>query len=71
MKILYVEDNDRCGHPRHFHDAGAWSALPSTAVMMLQRRERSKRATSGREQMQQHAWAKPDLLDHLVGNGEQ
>src|SRR5262249_12953923 len=32
---------------------------------------RRKCATSGRERMQQHAWAKPDLLNHLVGAGEQ
>jgi hypothetical protein len=31
------------GHPRRFHDAGAWSALPSTPAVMVQRRERPNR----------------------------
>ena len=46
------------------------SVIPPKAAVNADIFVRPVRATSGREQMQQHAWAKPDLLNHLVGAGE-
>ena len=51
--------------PRHI------STLPDSRPSKQTSQNRSVSAISGREQMQQHAWAKPDLLNHLVGAGEQ
>src|SRR4030088_321838 len=45
---------------------GDMSPIPPLTAVMLQRNERQKRATSGREQMRQDR-----LLDHLVGAGEE
>jgi hypothetical protein len=46
------------------------SGLAPTAAVMLQCRDRSKSAITGREQMQQIN-ASMRLFDHLVGAGEQ
>ena len=57
--------HDYCG-PSHMI---VYVCFTLEADKIAESRECPLSATSGREQMQQHAWAKPDLLNHLVGAG--
>jgi len=47
------------------------SAVPPIATVNSRRTCSSRCANSRREQLQQQLFGKQDLLDHLVGNGEQ